>query len=285
VNSGTQPSGRHERGATLLGDPRARHLLRDWHGGRAAPYPMLVRDFQAIIGREARASFSTVKGDFRTPARLHRRWLQCHGAVPPVYQRRQRAHDGVEAAGSGSPPANMRPASVPAASRAARHKTYLLQDEDGQIAHAHSSRPGLTTRGRPSMPISRKSAAPNTLQSPTTGVAGIPLADRTRRDHAGTGERPCRGPGPQDCSTDGRDQAILVCLSGRATRISTPWPPPWALNCRRLIKNAHLRRCSCHRCCGVPQGTRAPRSASAWHLGIFDHPQPCSINSVPRLTE
>ncbi len=49
------------------------------------PYPMMVRDFQSVIGEEAKAQLREAEG--RLPdARggVHRRWIECDGAVPSV---------------------------------------------------------------------------------------------------------------------------------------------------------------------------------------------------------
>ena len=52
------------------------------------PYPMMVRDFQAVIGREARGAVSRHRGPAAGPARgLRRRRIECHGAVPSVRRR------------------------------------------------------------------------------------------------------------------------------------------------------------------------------------------------------
>ena len=51
--------GRDQRGHARLGDQRARHLLHDRLGGRArTPTRTIVRDFQAVIGQEARAQIA-----------------------------------------------------------------------------------------------------------------------------------------------------------------------------------------------------------------------------------
>ena len=52
------------------------------------PYPMMVRDFQSIIGRETREQMLAAEG--RLPDsldRLHRRRLERHGPVPSVPRR------------------------------------------------------------------------------------------------------------------------------------------------------------------------------------------------------
>ena len=72
------------------------------------PYPMMVRDFQSIIGNETRAQMQEAEG--RLPGfadRLHRRRLERHGPVPSIPRRRR---DRNLRRGSGRPRACDRPA-------------------------------------------------------------------------------------------------------------------------------------------------------------------------------
>ncbi|TLM66084.1 MAG: tryptophan synthase subunit beta [Deltaproteobacteria bacterium] len=113
------------------------------------PYPMLVRDFQAVIGREARAQFLEAEG--RLPDLL----LACIGGgsnamglFHPFFDDAAVRMMGVEAAGLGVA-TGKHAASIGAGSVGVLHgnKTYLLQDEHGQIAHAHSISAGLDYPG------------------------------------------------------------------------------------------------------------------------------------------
>jgi tryptophan synthase beta chain len=113
------------------------------------PYPMLVRDFQAVIGREARAQFLEVEG--RLPDLL----LACIGGgsnamglFHPFLADKGVRMMGVEAAGLGIA-TGKHAASIGAGSVGVLHgnKTYLLQDDNGQIAHAHSVSAGLDYPG------------------------------------------------------------------------------------------------------------------------------------------
>jgi tryptophan synthase beta chain len=55
--------GRHQRGAARLGHERARHLLLHRLGdGARIPYPTIVRDFQRVIGIEAREQILAAAG-------------------------------------------------------------------------------------------------------------------------------------------------------------------------------------------------------------------------------
>ncbi len=83
------------------------------------PYPMMVRDFQSIIGNETRAA----DAGGRRPAagladRLHRRRLERHGPVPSVPRRHARSRSTASRRpATASKPACTRPRS-PAAGRA-----------------------------------------------------------------------------------------------------------------------------------------------------------------------
>ena len=113
------------------------------------PYPMMVRDFQAVIGREARAQFLAAEG--RLPELL----IACIGGgsnAMGLFHAFVGDHQvgllGVEAAGLGIA-TGRHAASIGAGSVGVLHgnKTYLLQDGDGQIAHAHSISAGLDYPG------------------------------------------------------------------------------------------------------------------------------------------
>lgn len=113
------------------------------------PYPALVRDFQAVIGREARAQILAAEG------RLPDAAVACVGGgsnamglFHPFVEDRQVRLFGVEAAGLGVA-TGKHAASIGAGSVGVLHgnKTYLLQDEEGQISHAHSISAGLDYPG------------------------------------------------------------------------------------------------------------------------------------------
>ncbi|PLX96806.1 MAG: tryptophan synthase subunit beta [Desulfuromonas sp.] len=113
------------------------------------PYPQLVRDFQAVIGRECREQILAAEGCLPTAA------VACIGGgsnamglfYPFVNDEAVRLI-GVEAAGFGVE-SGKHAASISAGSVGVLHgnKTYLLQDADGQIEHAHSISAGLDYPG------------------------------------------------------------------------------------------------------------------------------------------
>lgn len=134
--------------------------LRDWVAnvhdtfyiiGTAAgphPYPELVRDFQSVIGREARAQMLSRTG--RLPDLLVAAiggGSNAIGLFHPFLDDPDVAMLGVEAAGEGLDKKHA--ASLAGGEPGILHgnKTYLLQDEDGQITEAHSISAGLDYPG------------------------------------------------------------------------------------------------------------------------------------------
>jgi tryptophan synthase beta chain len=112
------------------------------------PYPRLVRDFQSVIGREARAQILEREG--RLPDAL----VACVGAGSNAIGLFHHFLDdhveliGVEAAGKGLE-TGLHSASLGAGSVGVLHgaKSYLLHDEHGQIIEAHSIAAGLDYPG------------------------------------------------------------------------------------------------------------------------------------------
>ncbi|MBF0644019.1 tryptophan synthase subunit beta [Desulfuromonas acetoxidans] len=113
------------------------------------PYPQLVRDFQAVIGREAREQILSAEG------KLPDAVVACIGGgsnamgifYPFIDDETVRLM-GVEAAGLGVD-TDKHAASISAGKVGVLHgnKTFLLQDDDGQINHAHSISAGLDYPG------------------------------------------------------------------------------------------------------------------------------------------
>jgi tryptophan synthase beta chain len=113
------------------------------------PYPMMVRDFQSVIGKEAKRQILEREG--RLPDFL----IACVGGGSnamglfyPFKDDREVAMIGVEAAGKGIK-TGMHAASISAGMIGVLHgnKTYLLQDENGQVRDAYSIAPGLDYPG------------------------------------------------------------------------------------------------------------------------------------------
>jgi len=135
--------------------------LRDWVAnventyyiiGTAAgphPFPMLVRDFQSVIGDEVRKQLQELEG--RLPDSL----VACIGGgsnalglFHPFLDDRTVSMVAVEAAGLGIE-TGKHAASLTGGKPGVLHgnRTYLLQDDDGQINEAHSISAGLDYPG------------------------------------------------------------------------------------------------------------------------------------------
>lgn len=149
-----------DSGAATLKDAMneaLRHWVANVHDtfyiiGTAAgphPYPELVRDFQSVIGKEARAQMLSRTG--RLPDLLLAAvggGSNAIGLFHPFLDDPDVAMIGIEAAGHGIE-SGQHAASLTGGAPGVLHgnKTYLLQDEDGQITEAHSISAGLDYPG------------------------------------------------------------------------------------------------------------------------------------------
>ncbi len=113
------------------------------------PYPMLVRDFQSVIGRETRTQIKELEK--RLPDAL----VACVGGGSnamglfyPFIKDKGVAMYGVEAAGEGVQ-TGKHAATLCAGKPGVLHgnRTYLLETEDGQITETHSISAGLDYPG------------------------------------------------------------------------------------------------------------------------------------------
>jgi tryptophan synthase beta chain len=113
------------------------------------PYPVIVRDFQAIIGRETRQQVKATYG--RLPDYL----VACVGGgsnsiglFHPFYDDREVKFVGVEAGGLGlATPRHS--ATLVTGKPGVLHgtKSYLMEDDHGQVLETHSIAPGLDYPG------------------------------------------------------------------------------------------------------------------------------------------
>ncbi len=113
------------------------------------PYPLMVKEFQSIIGREAKRQFLEANG--KLPDQI----VACVGGgsnaigiFAPFIENDEVALFGAEAAGTGVE-TGMHSASLCAGTVGVLHgnKTYLLQDEHGQIKTTFSVSAGLDYPG------------------------------------------------------------------------------------------------------------------------------------------
>jgi tryptophan synthase beta chain len=135
------------------------------------PYPWMVREFQRIVGDEAREQSRALLGG-RDPDVV----VACVGGGSNAIGTFAGFLDtdtrlvGIEAGGFGLE-SGRHGASVARGVPGVLHgaRSLFLQDEEGQIREAHSISAGLDYPGvGPSMPSSRVPAAPSTTRQPTT---------------------------------------------------------------------------------------------------------------------
>ncbi len=209
--------------------------LRDWVTnvettyyliGTAAgphPYPEMVRDFQSVIGTEIRQQFLEAEG--RLPDAL----VACIGGgsnaigtFHPFLDDREVAIYGAEAGGYGIDVPNGHAASMTGGRPGVLHgnRTYLLQDEDGQILEGHSISAGLDYPG----------VGPEHSWLRDTGrVTNVPITDReaveafqlcTRLEGIIPALESAHGLAQvlKLAPTMGKDQTIVLCLSGRGDK-------------------------------------------------------------------
>jgi tryptophan synthase beta chain len=174
-----------------------------------APYPELVRELQAVIGREARAQFLEVEG------RLPDAVLACVGGGSNAIGMFAGFVDdpgvrliGVEAAGAASLGTG-RPAVLHGA------RSSVLADEDGQIEDAHSISAGLDYPGvGPEHAFLRDSG-----RAEYVGATDEEALAAFRRLTRTEGIVPALEPAHALARVDGLEaEAILVCLSGRGDK-------------------------------------------------------------------
>jgi tryptophan synthase beta chain len=185
------------------------------------PYPRMVRDFQSVIGREAREQLLERVG------RLPRTVVACVGGGSNAIGIFSAFLDddvelvGVEAAGRGIETGH-HSATLSAGSPGVLHGSlsYLLQDADGQVAPAHSVSAGLDYPGvgpehswlRDSGRVRYESAtdaeALDAFQALSRLEGIIPALEPS---HAIAWIRRSRG-------RWSADEPVLVCLSGRGDK-------------------------------------------------------------------
>ncbi len=185
------------------------------------PYPMMVRDFQSVIGREAREQILSKEG--RLPDYL----IACVGggsnAIGLFYPFINDPVNfiGVEAAGYGLS-SGKHAATLSAGSPGVLHgaMTYLLQDSDGQVAETHSVSAGLDYPGvGPEHSWFKESGRAEYVSvTDSEALEGFKLLSETE------GIIPALEPAhaiafaAKFAPQIGRDKIIVICLSGRGDK-------------------------------------------------------------------
>jgi tryptophan synthase beta chain len=192
------------------------------------PYPMMVRDFQSVIGEECLWQMPDMLGQLKLPANQPDAVVACVGGGSnamgifyPYIPHASTRLVGVEAAGEGLD-SGKHSASIQRGSPGVLHgnRTYLLQDENGQITETHSVSAGL--------------------DYPGVGPEHAYLADTGRAEYVGITDDEALTAFHRLCLTEGiipalesshavahaiklaatmrADQSILVNLSGRGDK-------------------------------------------------------------------
>jgi tryptophan synthase beta chain len=187
-----------------------------------APYPRMVRDFQAIIGREARAQMLEKAG------RLPKSVVACVGGGSNAMGIFHAFIDdssveliGVEAAGRGLD-SGEHAASLQRGEPGVLHGSlsYLLQDEDGQVHPAHSISAGLDYPGvGPEHSFLKDSGrAKYFAVGDDEAVAGLQLLSRLEGIIPALETAHAIAWIVAERDRWSKDDAILVCISGRGDK-------------------------------------------------------------------
>ncbi|HEU0264357.1 MAG TPA: tryptophan synthase subunit beta [Geobacterales bacterium] len=186
------------------------------------PYPMMVRDFQSIIGREAKKQHQKQEG--RLPDVLLAAvggGSNALGLFYPFLKDTSVRLMGVEAAGYGIA-SGRHAAPLSAGSVGVLHgnKTFLLQDEHGQIAHAHSISAGLDYPGvGPEHAWLKESGrAEYVAITDEEAMEGFQLLTRVEGILPALESSHAIAQLIKLAPTMRQDQSIVVCLSGRGDK-------------------------------------------------------------------
>lgn len=185
------------------------------------PYPMIVRDFQSVIGKEARKQMFEQEGKLPDVA------IACVGAGSNAIGLFHAFLDdpvrliGVEAGGYGLD-TGRHAASLSAGSPGILHGAflYLLQDDDGQITEAHSIAAGLDYPGVGPEHGMLKDIERVTYVSVTDeeAVDGFMELSRTEGIIPALESAHAIAYVKKFAGTMSKDDVILVCLSGRGDK-------------------------------------------------------------------
>ncbi len=182
------------------------------------PYPEMVRDFQSVIGEETRKQLMEIEG--RLPDSL----VACIGGgsnamglFHPFLDEPGVQMFGVEAAGHGIE-TGKHAASLTGGRPGVLHgnKTYLLQDDDGQILEGEFDlgRPRLSGHRTRAFLAQGDGPCDLRLGDRRGSAGGVPFLLPARRHHPGAGAVPCH----RACHAHGADAAQGPSLRGQSLR-------------------------------------------------------------------
>lgn len=186
------------------------------------PYPMMVRDFQSIIGKEAREQIIAKEG--RLPDLL----IACVGGGSnamglfyPFLDDEVVEMIGVEAAGYGLE-TGKHAASISAGSMGILHgsKTYILQDSDGQVIGTHSIAAGLDYPGvGPEHSLLKEiGRVKYTAVTDIEALEGFKLLSQTEGIIPALETAHAIAYAAKIAARMSRDSIIIICLSGRGDK-------------------------------------------------------------------
>jgi tryptophan synthase beta chain len=188
------------------------------------PYPTIVRDFQTVIGIEAREQILEKEG--RLPDSL----VACVGGgsnaiglFAPFYEDKDVAMVGVEAAGEGLDGRHAAPLTAGTVGVFHGSRCYLLQEADGQITPAHSISAGLDYPGvGPEHSFYRETGRARYVAiTDDEAVEGFQLLCRTEGIIPALESAHAIAYLPTLAKDVGRDGIIVMNLSGRGDKDTT----------------------------------------------------------------
>jgi tryptophan synthase beta chain len=185
-----------------------------------APYPRIVREFQAAIGREARAQMLERAG------RLPRSVVACVGGgsnamgCSRVRRRRgrraRRRRGGGEGLDSGRHSASLT-LGTPGVLHGAL--SMLLQDAKGQVINAHSISAGSTTRAWARALVAQAERARHVRAGRRRrGAPRLRPPQPPRGRHPGARDVACGGVDRGQRGRWAADEPVLLCVSGRGDK-------------------------------------------------------------------
>ena len=187
------------------------------------PYPYLVRELQAVIGREARAQMLDATGALPDARhRLRRRRLQLHRHVPRLHRRSRRSRSSASRPAAAAQALGDNAATLAHGRPGVLHGTYsmLLQNEDGQIQETHSVSAGLDYPG-----VGPEHALLHAIgrvryetASDAEALAAVRSAERVRGHPAGASRARMRSPARSAGRARIRAARSWSCLSGRGDK-------------------------------------------------------------------